>query len=146
MLRYWSFWNFNWYLCAEIGLLKFSGPLKTSIINTSIIGGFMTFIYPRKLVIKYNGKKYRVPYYCMVLGDFIFHQLPLISMINKKPKEKLCGLYSTIPVFTWFLYNYSNKVDQNKIYGIKMRYLTIGSICITSLYGISSHRKIFYIS
>ena len=140
MFQYWSFWNFNWYLGAEVGFLKFTGPLKTSIINTSIIGGFMTFIYPRKLTIKYKGKKYKIPYYYMIIGDLFLHQLPLIRMMIKNPKDKICGLYSTIPVFGWFLYNYHNKIDQDKIYGIKMSYLSLSSLVLTSLYGLVNHR------
>ena len=87
MFQYWSFWNFNWYLCAEAGLFDFNGPLRTSILNTSLIGGFMTFIHPRKLTIKYKDKKYRVPYKFMVIGDLILHQLPLVRMIINSPKQ-----------------------------------------------------------
>jgi len=141
MFQYWSFWNFNWYICAEAGIFKFTGPLKTSIINTSIIGGFMTFIYPRKLTIKYKGEKYKIPYYYMILGDLFLHQLPLIRMMIKNPKEKLCGLYSTLPVFGWFLYNYHNKIDQDKIYGIKMSYLSLSSLVLTSMYGLIIHKN-----
>ena len=141
MFQYWSFWNFNWYLAAELGYLKFSGPLKTSIINTSIIGGFMTFIYPRKLTIEYKGKIYKIPYYYMILGDLLIHQLPLIRMIKKNPREKICGLYSILAVLCWFFYNYHNKIDQDKIYGVKMSYLTLSSITITSMYGLISHRS-----
>ena len=62
----------------------------------------MTFVYPRKLTIKYKEKKYRIPYYYMIIGDLFLHQLPLIRMMIKNPKEKICGLYSTLPVFCWF--------------------------------------------
>ena len=101
----------------------------------------MTFIYPRKLIIKYKKKKYRIPYFYMIIGDLFLHQLPLIRMMIKNPKEKLCGLYSTIPVLGWFFYNYYNKIDQDKIYGIKMSYLTFSSLLVTSMYGIASHRN-----
>ena len=141
MFQYWSFWNFNWYLFAEAGIFDFNGPLRTSIINTSLIGGFMTFIHPRKLTIKYKGKKYKIPYKFMVIGDLILHQLPLVRMIINSPKQKICGLYTTIPVLGWFYYNYHNKIDQDKIYGIKMSYLTLSSIIITSLFGLLSHNK-----
>jgi hypothetical protein len=141
MFQYWSFWNFNWYMCAEAGIFDFNGPLKNSIINTSIIGGFMTYIHPRKIIIKYKGKKYNIPYHYMVIGDLLFHQLPLIRMIMKNPKQKLCGLYSTIPVLGWFYYNYIMNINQNKIYGIKMSYLSTSSAIITCLYGIIVHRN-----
>lgn len=141
MFKYWSFWNFNWYLCAEAGLLNFNGPLRTSIINTSIIGAFMTYVYPKKLTIQYKNKKYRIPYHFIVFGDLILHQLPMIRMIMSTPKQKICGLYSTIPVLGWFYFNYRNKINLNKIYGIKMSYLTLGSIAITLSYGLFSHNK-----
>ena len=146
MFQYWSFWNFNWYLCTETGLLNFNGPLRTSIINTSIIGGFMTYIYPRKLTITYKNKKYRVPYYLMIFGDLILHQLPLLRMTMNLPKQKICGLYSTIPVLGWFYLNYRNKTNLDKIYGIKMSYLTLSSFVITLLLGFCSHNKNLCIS
>ena len=141
MFQYWSFWNFNWYLCAEAGIFNFNGPLRTSIINTSIIGAFLTHIYPRKLTIQYKNKKYRVPYHLMIFGDLIFHQLPFIRMIMNSPKQKMCGLYSTIPVLGWFYFNYRNKINPDKIYGIKMSYLTLSSVIITLFYGVFRHNK-----
>ena len=58
-------------------------PLKTSIIITSIIGGYMTYIYPRKFVIKYKDIIYDLEYKYIVLFDFIIHQIPLLDMINR---------------------------------------------------------------
>lgn len=43
----------------------------------------MTFIYPRKLTIKYKGKKYKIPYYYIIIGDLFLHQLPLHPLTLK---------------------------------------------------------------
>ena len=50
MIEYWSWWNLSWWLSSEFGLLQKSNSLKTSVIATSIIGGYMTYIYPRKII------------------------------------------------------------------------------------------------
>lgn len=144
MLRYWTFWNFSWFLGSEFKVFNFNGPLITSIINTSIIGGYMTYIYPRRIVIKIKKKNYELPYYQVVLVDLIFHQIPLIRLFTKKnsPKiNKTCGLYSVLPVCTWFYINSYRKIDHDRLYGIKMTKLIASSFIITSAFGLLKHKN-----
>jgi len=143
MFKYWTFWNFSWYFMSELKLVPFSGPLMTSIVNTSLIGGFMTYVYPRKVVIKIGDKKYSLPYYQIILLDIFFHQLPLIRFWQKKPERGLCGLYSIIPVFGWFCLNEYRKIDHDRIYNIKFIKLFASSMAITGYYGILKHLKLW---
>ena len=150
MLRYWTFWNFHWYLGSELGLFKLSGPLRTSIINTSLIGGFMTYIYPRKIIMrkkikdknnKDKEKTYQLPYYQVVLLDLAFHQLPVFRLFFKEYDPGTCGFYTLAPVICWFFSNSINEIDVDKIYGIKMSRLCLGSAIITTLFGLIQHHR-----
>jgi len=142
MFRYWTIWNFNWYLGAELGLFNFNGALRTSIINTSILGGFMTYIYPRKVIWKTKHKTYELPYYQIILSDILFHQLPLIRLLYCNYNEGICGLYTFAPALCWFITNSYNEIDVDKIYGIKMTKLCLGSAIVTSIFGIIQHHKL----
>lgn len=140
MIRYWTLWNYTWYLGAELDLLPFNGALRTSIINTSIIGGFMTYIYPRKVVWKTKHKRYELPYYQIIILDSIFHQLPLIRLLYCNYSAGTCGLYTIAPALCWVITNTYNEIDLDKIYGIKMTYLYLGSAILTSIFGIVQHQ------
>lgn len=151
MLRYWTAWNFTWYLGSELGFTKLNGPLRTSIINTAIIGGFMTFVYPRKIVLKIREtnehgdiiyKPLKLPYYQVVLLDLVFHQLPLARLMCKDTEAGTCGFYSLAPVAGWFFYLGYRRIDMDKIYGIKMLYLSSGSALLTLLLGYVCHNKL----
>ena len=142
MLQYWTFWNFNWYLGSELGLCKLNGALRTSIINTSSIGGFMTYIYPRKIVMKIKDMKIQLPYYQVVLLDLIFHQIPLIRTLYLDYEPGVCGFYAMAPVSMWFLNNSLHGIEVDKIYGIKMNYLCLSSLFLTSFYTMLKHKKI----
>ena len=76
-LQYYSTWNFGCWVAAEAGVLKLNGPLRTSIIATSILGGYMTYIYPRKITYYEKGEKKVVPRRLAILLDIIGHQLPM---------------------------------------------------------------------
>jgi hypothetical protein len=143
MIQYWTFWNFNWYLGSELGICSLNGALRTSIINTSIIGGFMTYIYPRKIVVKNKeNQRYDLPYYKVVLLDLIFHQLPLVRLLHLNYIPGICGFYALAPVSLWFLNNSLNDINVDKIYGIKMNKLCITSLILTSIYSIVQHKKL----
>ena len=54
MFQFWSFWNFNHFLSAYVfDIIPYTSMLDLSVTITSLIGGFMTYIYPKKLNIKY---------------------------------------------------------------------------------------------
>ncbi len=138
MLQYWSSWNFSWWLASEIGLCSMNGPLKTSILYTSIIGAYITYIYPRKIVIN----RYKIPYSFCILLDLIGHQLPLVRVLqNNEKNNKLCGVYVIIPVTMYSFLNYYRNINVNKIYGINMIKIYLTSIFIGSSYGYLHHYK-----
>lgn len=146
MLRYWTFWNFSWYMGFELKILQLNGPLIISIINTSLIGGFMTYIYPKRIVFRFRDKKYELPYYQVVLLDIVFHQIPLVRIITLKNKiisntNKKCGLYTIIPLYFWYNLNKFRNINQDKIYNIKMKNLLLGSAIITSTFGFLVHKQ-----
>jgi hypothetical protein len=138
LFHYWSFWNFNWYLCSELGIVPLNGPLKMSIINTSILGGLMTYVYPKRIIIK--EKNIIIKDRKLKIVDFICHQIPLIRLYFLNKISNICGLYSIIPVSTWILYLHLLKINKNSIYKIKFHHLMYASSIISSLIGISYHR------
>ena len=42
----------------------------------------MTYVYPRKLVFRIGDKKFKPPYYCMILADLLFHQVPMLDILR----------------------------------------------------------------
>ena len=141
MLQFWTTWNFMWFLGFKNGIFNNSNSLKTSILITSILGGFMTFIYPRKLKLRIKNNVYQVPKNILIIGDLIFHQFPLLSMffINPKLIKNECGKNILIPISSWLFYNYLINNNFNKIYGIKMYKLVFGSLSLLSGYGYCFH-------
>jgi len=145
MLQFWTTWNGLWFLSAKYNFLPFSNGLKASICITSLLGGFMTYVYPRKLTIKYNNSKIPISYHYMVLSDIFFHQLPLfyIFYLNPYKDRKYCAMHVFVPFYWWNLYNYCNDTDVDKIYGVKMYKLcSIGASAFFSC-GIWYHSKKF---
>lgn len=138
LFKYWSFWNFNWYLCSELGIVPLNGPLKMSIINTSILGGLMTYIYPKRIVIK--EKNIIIKDTKLKILDFIFHQIPMIRLYFSSQVSNICGLYSLIPVSIWLSYLHLIKINKNSIYKIKFNNLIYGAGIISSFVGILHHR------
>ena len=137
LLNYWSFWNYNWYLCYELGLVPLNGPLKMSIINTSLLGGFMTYVYPKKIIVP--EKQIVIKYKKLKIVDFIFHQIPLIRLYFSSQISNICGLYCLCPVSIWLFYLHLIKINKNNIYKIKFNYLLYFSSIISSFVGISHH-------
>jgi hypothetical protein len=151
MYQYWTFWNFGWYLSSEIGLFSLNGPLRTSIINTSILGGFMTYIYPGKIIIKKEKKKddettiqykYILPFYQGAILDFIFHQVPLIRLWFIEYQPGTCGFYTMAPTICWFFLNCYKNINLDRIYGIKMKHICLSSAIISSIFGFYQHKKL----
>ena len=141
MLQYWTTWNFTWFLGSKTGIFNDSNALKTSVLVTSLLGGFMTYIYPRKLKLKILNYNYYVPKYLLISGDFIFHQIPLLSMFyfNHKIVKNNCGKNILVPLFGWLFFNYLENNNFNKIYGIKMYKLIISTLSILGGYGYCFH-------
>lgn len=123
MIQFWTTWNFIWYSGFKLKLYNLNTPLKTSIIATSLIGGYLVYVYPRRIKIKLKKDVYyRPPYYLLIIGDVIFHQLPMIDITcNNYSLNRRCIMYTYIPMFVW--YNIANKIvngKMDKLYGISV--------------------------
>ena len=131
MLEFWSIWNFSWWGLSQLKILKLDYALTTSIIGTSIMGGFLIHIYPRKLKINYNNERIEIPYKYSFWIDIIGHQLPLIILYNQRNQiVKKCGKNIFIPIAGYSIVNYIRNTPLKDTYGIssKLLYLTGYSI------------------
>ena len=137
---YWTTYNFMGYILYKTKIIPMNSVLKTSFICTSIIGGYMVYIYPRKLIVRYgDDKKYSVPYPIMVFGDLITHQLPLIDCIYKTNEITICGGYLFPMMMSWYGINKYRLNDTKKIYGIKLENLLYATCGIFVAVGLFNH-------
>lgn len=137
---YWTTYNFAGYLFYKTNLIPMNSALKTSFICTSLIGGYMVYIYPRKLIVRYGeNKKYSVPYPIMIIGDLITHQLPLIDCIYRANEITLCGGYLFPMMMSWYGINKVRLNDTRKIYGIKLENLLLATSGIFVALGLFNH-------
>ena len=139
MIKYWSFWNYTWWLGYKNNYFQLTGPLKTSIIITSLIGGYIVHIYPRKIKFIYNNKTYYVPYKYTFPLDIIFHHIPLLSLFDNSNTKPLCGLYLLLPCSLYSFINYYRNIDLKDVYGIDLFKIYKSSLIICSIYGIKYH-------
>ena len=142
MLQYWTTWNFIWYTGFKLQLYKLNTPLKTSIIATSIVGGFLVYIYPRRMKVKIgNNEFYRPPFYILMAGDLFLHQYPYIDILTKNyDYNKMCILYTYLPLFVW--YNVSNKIvdgKMDKLYGVPIKNVLFLCTSVASIFGVYHH-------
>lgn len=118
LLNYWSFWNFNHFLSSYVyNFTPYTSMLDLSVCTTSILGGFMTYVYPKKLIYKnYVIKKWK-----LWTLDILFHQLPLLYMLYlQKPKTRnVSAVGLIIPASMYLLFLNVLKVDKDKLYGIR---------------------------
>ena len=138
-MQYWSSYNFLGYLLMKTKVFPICSPLKTSIIITSIIGGYMTYIYPRKFIIKYKDLRYELEHKYIMLFDFIIHQIPLLDMIHRNNEVELCGRHIMFPMLLWNILTNIYIKNTSKIYGIELKKIVLSSIGIYSLLGINQH-------
>tara|TARA_B110000483_G_scaffold89069_1_gene109962 strand:+ start:15343 stop:15783 length:441 start_codon:yes stop_codon:yes gene_type:complete len=136
---YWTTYNFAGYLLYKNNYIPMNSVLRTSFICTSIIGGYMVYVYPRKLIIEYQDKKYNVPYPLMILGDIITHQIPLIDTFNIANQIKLCGGYLAPLMISWYSVNKYRIEDSKRIYGISLEKLLLTTSSIIISLGIFNH-------
>ena len=140
MIQYWSFWNFAGFLAYKYNYMDMNPALRTSIISVSAVGGFITYIYPRKLVFNLLGFKIKTPYYQMVIGDILLHQYPLYCLINSdRITNDFCGMYIVYPFSFWYWMIHRLKFKKDRIYGIKMNNLILSCLSIASICGIKYH-------
>jgi hypothetical protein len=141
MLQYWTFWNYVWWSSYKNNMCELSPALRCSILTTSMIGGYMVYIYPRKFIIRINDKKFLIPYIALICGDFYFHQYPLFDMISNYDcyTNNNCGGNVIVPFISWYSLLTISGVRKHKIYGINLHYLIGACGAITTLYGLKYH-------
>jgi len=144
MLRYWTTWNFIWFLSNEINKRGFNYPLRTSVITTSILGGFFTHIYPRKCKLRIFSYSWKISRPIHILGDVILHHLPLYRVLTYTyvPTTSICGFYATAPSLIYIYYNKLRGIDCNKTYGVDFDIATLGCISCIFAQGIVYHKLI----
>lgn len=141
---YWTTYNFTGYLLYKANIIPMNSILKTSFICTSLIGGYMIYVYPRKLIVRYGEHKYNIPYPIMVVGDLITHQLPLIECLSIPNQLSLCGGYLFPMMLSWYGLNKITVKDTKKIYGINLEKLLLATSGIFITIGMINHLpKIF---
>jgi hypothetical protein len=131
-MQLWTTYNLIGYGLMKIKLVPICAPLKTSIIITSLVGGYMTYIYPRRFVFRLGEIKYELSHYSLMLLDFIIHQIPLIDMIflNNPNTSQICGRHMFYPMIFWKMINQRFVKNPEKIYGISLNKLMFSSISI----------------
>ena len=133
MIEFWSMWNYSWWILSQLKIVNLNYSLATSIIGTSVMGGFMIHIYPRKLKVNYNQKRVLIPYKYAILLDIIGHQLPLYCLYKQRNQiSKSCGRYLVIPVIGYGFINYFRHTPLEKTYGINSINLYLTGFSIIS--------------
>ena len=138
---YWTTYNFTGYMLYNSNLIPMNNILKTSIICTSIIGGYMTYIYPRKLIIRYKNETYEIPYPLLFSGDFIFHQLPMIHSLYIPNEVSVCGGYLIPLMLSWYTMNKLYITNTKKIYGISLEKLVLSTGGIIGMFALLNHKQ-----
>lgn len=142
MIIYWSTWNFSWFCCSYFNILPFNYPLKTSLLVTSVIGGYTVYVYPRKMILRLQNKKIKVPYSILIASDILFHQLPFIYTLtrcNNNDNNKICGSAVFVPMGFWFGMHYFLKTNMDKLYGISIKNIIYSSTILYLGHGLCYH-------
>ncbi len=148
MIQLWSAWNFSWFLLGTNNIVPFNHPLKASIFVTSLIGGYMIYVYPRKIIIKIGNYKIKPSYPFLIFGDLLIHQFPMAYVLYIEHKKKItnsssedntCGAWVLLPFTGWALTTKLMKVNVDKIYGIKMRYLVGTAVTLFASHTLFHH-------
>ena len=139
MIEYWSFWNYIWWLGYKNNYCHLNGPLKTSLIVTSLVVGFVVHIYPKKIKFDFNNKTYFIPYKYTFPLDIIIHHIPVLSLLDNSNTNPLCGAYLLLPCSLYSLLNYYRNINLKEVYGINLFKIYGSSFIITSIYGINYH-------
>ena len=141
MIRYWSVWNFLWWLKQEYTNQKFEGPLKTSIVICSTIGGFFIHVYPRTFTPRFACYEFKLSRWKLVLGDLLFHQFPMYRMIKQNFKSNICGIYLLLPALTNISITKLRSINANEIYDLKYNHVIMSCLAVFSSYGLFAHKK-----
>lgn len=84
LFSYATVWALLFHFLYHTGFLKQQqySLLCISII-ISVLGGLITYYYPKKALLPYFGTPFAVndKYYMLVITDILFHQLPLLILL-----------------------------------------------------------------
>lgn len=143
-LKYWTVWNFGWAFAEHIKLLPYTNSLHISLITTSIMGGY-TIYSNKRCILRIGKRRYILKGLNLLIGDLIFHHLPLIIALKYKKREnikiKRCGRNGLIPVLIWYSYvNYF--YNPHKIYNKNIHGLFLSAISAFYIQGYIHHRRI----
>lgn len=134
MLEFWSVWNLSWWSLVQLNILPLDYSLATSVIGTSIVGGFLAHIYPRRLKITYKNKKIDIPYKYSFWIDIFTHQVPLFVLYKQRKQiVNRCGKWFVVPFSAYVVTNYVRGINLKNTYGVStpILYLTGYSILST---------------
>ena len=143
MLKYWSFWNFIWFLLYYFGFVQLTPSLKFTIVGCSVVGAFLTYIYPKNLIINYNSIEYKIPYALLLISDFFLHHIPLIYTIKHQSIKNSSPLYLLLVFLVWIMYLNYSKVNINNLYGFKFKFLLYPAIFFYFIYNMNYHFNYF---
>jgi hypothetical protein len=142
-LKYWTTWNFGWAFAEQIKLLPYTNSLHISLITTSIMGAYTVYTNEKILTIKIGKKRWEITGLKLLIGDFIFHHLPLIIALKYQKREnikiKRCGRNGLMPVLVWYAY-VNCFYNPHKIYNKNIHKLLISSILVYLSQGLYYHR------
>lgn len=141
MIRYWSLWNFIWWLHHDLKGKKYENPLKTSIFMTSLFGGFLIHVYPRSFTLRIMNNNYKISKWKLIMGDILIHHYPMYRMLNQNYVSYVCGRYLLIPVAINISITKLRKINKDEIYDINYNKLLLGPISVFSYCTLYAHRK-----
>ncbi len=137
MLNFYSVWNMSWFVLRYSSpekikhvLSKADKALYISLLNTALFGGFMAYIYPRKLRYKLAGKVYQIEFGLRFMFiDLFTHQIPLL-IGHFQQKLYLTGssfyVYPVMGAYRLFIYKYHNNKHP---YNLSEKYAYCIPIC-----------------
>jgi len=112
MLEYYSVWNFSWFLLRAITpeknvIRKMDRGLFISVLSTAVVGGFMSYIYPRSLHVRYKNFNRRMNFGVQLVAcDFLVHQVPLLFALKEKIYLSGSSVYSLVVISVYRGYVY----------------------------------------
>lgn len=141
MIQYWTLWNLSWISLVQLNYILPDYALITSSIITSIVGGFITHVYPKKLKLRINNKIISISYLNATIIDLLTHQIPLFILYKKRNSMILnrCGSRLLIPVTFYTGLNYLRNTPLSITYGIKTSYIYTSGLSILSFFGLYYH-------
>jgi len=144
-LKYWTCWNFTWASMEHLKMLPYTPNLQTSLITTSIMGGYITYAsiyYDKPIKIRIGDFRWKPNIFVAILGDFIFHHMPIILAIKDKKFTTFdkCSRNSIVPVLLWYSYINMFYINPHKFYNRNIDNLLWGGVFVYLIQGLIGHR------